>query len=381
MNDLDMVRAVLCEVPEPAPDRLAAGRARLLAETTASIPRRPARRVLLPAALTTAAAAAVAAVLAVALTGGPAAGPAISTGTATGSGSGTATGSGIGSPQSASLVAKVLGTAARVVAARPVTEPSPGQWLYSRSVETATGQSTQTDEEWITFDGKRTAYYNTGPSYYDYKRHRFVKAGQVVVAADPTASKIKPGTGAIAAFDVSITPLTAYNALAALPTSPPALLRAVDAELARAWSGQTYFGVTGTATTKPQREFAWLGLLLWNAYAAAPPPAVAAVYQAIATLPGVSVDQHVTDAAGRSTIGITDDQGRTEILLNPATYQPVGLIVRSPAVKVAKPAPGHSLSSTGPLASPVPMVTRTSGPETSSLAIVQVSEVSAPGQR
>lgn len=377
MNDLDMVRAVLDEVPEPPPARLAAGRARLLAEATTSAPRRPARRLLLPAAFTTAAAAAVAAVLAVALAGGPAGGPATATGTATG----PATGSGTVSPRPASLVAKVLGTAARVVAAKPVTEPRPGQWFYYRSVDSETGQATQTDEEWITFDGMRTAYYNTGPSYYDHKRHRFVRAGQVVVDAGTGAPKVKAGTGALAAFDTNITPLTSYNALAALPSSPQALLRAVDAELARAWSGQNYFGVTGTATTKPQREFAWLGMLLWNAYAAAPPPAVAAVYQAVATIPGVSVDQHVTDAAGRSAIGITDNQGQTEILLNPATYQPIGLIVRSAAVKIDKPAPGHSLSSTGPLASSVPMMTHTVGPETSSVAIVQVSEVSAPGQR
>ncbi|HZR49570.1 MAG TPA: CU044_5270 family protein [Streptosporangiaceae bacterium] len=349
MNDLDMVRAVLDDVPEPAPARLAAGRARLLAAaTTGGGTRRPNRRVLLPAALT-AAAAAVAAILAVALAGAPAAGPVTA----------------LGTPQSASLVAKVLGTAARVVAARPVTEPRPGQWFYYRSVDSATGQSTQTDDEWITFDGSKSAYFGPG--------------GQLTTHIGPVP-RIK-GTDALAAFDTSITPLTSYNALAALPASPRALLAAVDAELARAWSGQDYFGVTGKATTKPQREFAWLGLLLWNAYAAAPPPAVAAVYQAIATIPGVSVDQHVTDAAGRSAIGVTDDQGQTEILLNPATYQPIGLIVRSAGAKLAKPAPGYSLSSTGALASPVPMVTHTYGPQTSSIAIVRVSEVSGPGQR
>lgn len=356
MNDLDMVRAVLDEVPEPAPARLAAGRTRLLAATAApgTGPRRRPRRLLLPAALTTAAAAAVAAVLAVALAGGPAVSP------------GTATGTGTGAPQPADLVAKVLGAAARVVASQPVTEPTPGQWFYYRSVSKQTGQGTQTDEEWITFDGTKSAYFEPG--------------GQLTTHTGPPASKAT-GSNALAAFDGGITPLTAYNAMAALPASPRALLAAVDAELARAWAGQNYFGVTGEATTTPQREFAWLGLLLWNAYAAAPPSAVAAVYQAIATIPGVAVDQHVTDAAGRPALGVTDDQGQTEILLNPATYQPIGLIVRSAGAKVAKPAPGYSMSSTGALASPVPMVTTTYGPQTSSIAIVQVSEVSAAGRR
>jgi DNA-directed RNA polymerase specialized sigma24 family protein len=341
--------------------RLAAGRARLLAATAgpdgarqnARRQLRPTRRWLLPSGLT-AAAAAVAVILAVTLTGAPAA----SHPTATGSHP-TETGTGI------TLVAKVLGTAARVVASEPVTEPSPGQWLYERSVTKSTGQGTQNNDEWITFDGTKSAYDNTGPSYYDPKRHVYVKAGQLIVDTQTGAPAIPPGTGALAAFDISITPLTAYNALAALPSSPQALLTAVDTELARAWAGQNYFGVTGTAKTKPQREFAWLGLLLWNAYAAAPPSALSAVYQAIATIPGVSVDQQVTDADGQSTIGITDDHGQTEILLSPTTYQPIGLIVRSPAVKVKL----------------VGGVTQDSGPQTSSIAIVQVSEVSAPGKR
>jgi hypothetical protein len=263
------------------------------------------------------------------------------------------------------VVAKVLGTAARVVASEPATEPSPGQWLYERSVMKSTGQGTQTGDQWITFDGTKSAYYNTGPSYYDQKRHVYVKAGQLVVDTQTGAPAVPPGTGALAAFDINITPLTAYNALAALPATPHALLTAVDTELARAWAGQNYFGVTGTATTEPQREFAWLGLLLWNAYAAAPPSALASVYQAIAAIPGVSIDQQVTDAAGQSTIGITDDHGQTEILLSPTTYQPIGLITRSPAVKVKL----------------VNGVTKDAGPQTSSIAIVQVSEVGAPGQR
>jgi hypothetical protein len=361
MNELDLVRTVLDEVPEPAPAQLAAGRARLLAATTTAGsggPRRkhrPARlrptqrRLLLPASLTAVAAAALAVILAVTLTGGPA----------------TRHPTGTGITQSASLVAKVLGTAARVVASESATEPSSGQWFYYRSVNKSTGQRTQTTEEWITFDGMKSAYYNTGASYYDQKRHRYVKHGQLIVDTETGAPAIAPGTRALAAFDDNITPLTSYNALAALPENPSALLAAVDAELAKAWAGQKYFGVTGTATTKPQREFAWLGLLLWNAYAAAPPSALSAVYQAIATIPGVSIDEHVTDAAGRPAIGITDDHGQTEILLSPTTYQPVGLITRSPAMQVKL---GNGK-------------TDDFGPQTSSIAIVQVSEIAAPGQR
>jgi hypothetical protein len=379
MNELDLVRTVLDEVPEPPPARLAPGRARLLAAARTAGPDgadpdgarrkarqrarrelRPARR-LLPAGLIAATAAAVAAILAVTLTGAPA----TSHPTATLPIDAGHPSTGHPASTGIALVAKVLGTAARVVASEPATEPAPGQWFCYRTVNRSTGQGAQTDDEWITFDGRKTAYYNTGPSYYDQKRHIYVKAGQLIVDAEADAPAAEPGTGALAAFDGNITPLTSYNALAALPSSPQALLAAVDAELARAWAGQNYFGVTGTATTQPQREFAWLGLLLWNAYAAAPPSALADVYQAIATIPGVSVDQQVTDADGRPAIGITDDHGKTEFLLSPTTYQPVGLITRSPAVKVKL---GNG-------------ATQDNGPQTSSIAIIQVSEVSAPGQR
>jgi len=339
MNDLDLVRTVLDEVPEPAPARLAAGRARLIAAAAEPVARRraswTAKRLLLPASLTAVAAAAMAAVLVAVLAGQPAAG-----------GSPRA---GAGTTQSADLMAKVLAAAARAVASEPVTEPKPGQWIFDRVVEARTGQRAQASDSWITFNGAKSAY---------------------PITEGPLPAGAPPGPGALAAFDHNITPMTAYNALAALPASPAALLAAVDAELAR--TGETFFGVAGWATARPQREFAWLAQLLWNAaFFAAPPSALAAVYRAIATIPGVAVNQRVTDAAGRPTIGITDTlaqaddraftafQGQNEILLNPATYQPVGLIWRYLADNF-KPAGGWL---------------------TDSLAIIQAAEVSGPGQR
>ena len=76
-------------------------------------------------------------------------------------------------------------------------------------------------------------------------------------------------------------------------------------------------------------------------------------------------DPPTLDEAIFAAIGITDDHGKTEFLLSPTTYQPVGLITRSPAVKVKL---GNG-------------ATQDNGPQTSSIAIIQVSEVSAPGQR
>jgi len=100
----------------------------------------------------------------------------------------------------------------------------------------------------------------------------------------------------------------------------------------------------------PQRDFAWLGALLWN-------------------------------AAGRPAIGVTADHGRIEILLSPVSFQPTGLIERNPATLVIKPSPGASLSSQSALASPVPQVTETIAPQTTSIAVIQTAEVSQPGEK
>jgi len=257
-------------------------------------------------------------------------------------------------PAAASLAARVLATAARAVAAEPATEPGPHQWIYYRTVSAENGKITGHDDEWITFDGIGTAYYG--------------EPGQLVTHQVPGGSypAIRPGTSPLAAFDDLAVPRTAYNALATLPASPAALLAAVDRELTA--TGQTNFGVTGQATTTSQKEFAWLGSLLWNAYAAAPPSGLAAVYQAIATIPGVTVNQDRTDADGRPAIGISRDGGATEILLSPRTYQPVGINVTGHAAAAAV----QGTKGTTPAGT---------GTETDSIAYLRIAEVTGPGQK
>jgi hypothetical protein len=344
MNDLDLVNRLLAETPEPSAAQLAPGRARLLA-----------------AAVVLAAAALIPALRPGAAGRTPRQGPVASIG--------------------ARLTAQVLDTAAKTVgSAAAAGEPTPDQWIYARSVDVQTGTPTQYYEGWMTFDGAQTASYmpaglSTKTGHCAGQPHLTQHAACIYLWSQ-TLPATPPGTGALAAFDDNITPQTAYNALAALPTSSSAaLLDAVNAELAKAWAGQDYFGVTGTATTVPQREFAWLGLLLWNAYQAAPPSALAAVYQAIATIPGVAVDQHASDADGRPAIGVTDNGGRFELLLSPHTYQPTGLIQHTPAMKIVKP----RLVSGKP--KPGATVTRTIGPQTTSIAWIQIAQVSTPGRR
>lgn len=287
MNDLDLVRTLRADVPPPAPARLAAGRSRILAATAAR--RRRYWRLALPVGAVTAAAA----VAVVAVLGGTAT-PSHLRPTATPS-----------RPRPAatgrvSLAAQVLTVAARTVAAEPATRPGNRQWIYSRFVQTQTGTATQSDENWIRFDGRQQAYYLNG---------------QLIVLPESS------GNGG---------PLSSYRELAALPAAPSAILaaaRQVVGTTQRQWENWSSGSVVAELAprTTGEAEFDYLAQLLWDAYAAAPPAALAHVYQAMADIPGVTVTRDLTSAVGRAGIGVSANGGVSWLLLDPQTYQVIGL--------------------------------------------------------
>ena len=310
MNDVELVRELRAEIPYPERTRLAPGRSRLL-PAAGQTPRRcfadgGRRRLLLPATAA-AAAAAVAVVAGVAgygLSNGahPAAAPTEP------SAAPTAT-------QQATLAARVLRAASAAAGRAPVTkEPRPGQWIYSKTVRYEYPQGTTSNEQWITFDGSKTAY---------------LQNGQLIVHASPGTPATGTGSGPLAVFNASSTPGTAYDALASLPTDPHALLAAVGKAADAVGAANLAAGtpVAGhTPKTRSQLEFDYLALLLWNAAAGvgAPPRAEAAAYRAMATLPGVTVQQGATDAAGAPAIGVSAD-GYDQLLLDPRSCQVIGL--------------------------------------------------------
>jgi hypothetical protein len=49
------------------------------------------------------------------------------------------------------------------------------------------------------------------------------------------------------------------------------------------------------------------------------------VFRAMAAIPGVTVEQNITDAAGAPAIGISGDGGYDQLLLDPVSYQVIGL--------------------------------------------------------
>ena len=110
--------------------------------------------------------------------------------------------------------------------------------------------------------------------------------------------------------------------------------------------------------------FDYLAQLLWDAYAAAPPAALAHVYQAMADIPGVTVARGLTNAVGRAGIGVSANGGASWLLLDPHTYQVIGLnekAISSRSVMVK----GAPITFSG----------------TISMAWAEVAIVSGPGER
>jgi hypothetical protein len=330
MNDLDLVRTMRAAVPRPTQDRLAAGRDRILA--AASRPHRyrrlplPARRPEVPVRRLALAVGAVTAAAAVAV-----ASVAVLGGTATPSRPRPAPGG------HASLAARILTVAAKAVAAAPAARPGDRQWVYSKFVQTETGQPTQSDESRTRFDGLEQAY---------------ILNGKLIVHHEPS------GSGG---------PLDNYRTLAALPASPSAILaaaRQVVGTTPRQWetwsAGSVVAGLAPRTTG--QAEFDYLAYLLWQSVAAAPPAALAHVYRAMAAIPGVTVTRGLRNAVGRTGIGVTAN-GQSWLLLDPQTYRVIGVKERTFGTKSKAKAPPVTFTGT------------------TSIAWVDVAIVDAPGQR
>jgi hypothetical protein len=310
MNDLDLVRELRADVSSPAWARLAPGRGRLLASISRPSRSRKLRRAILPVGA--AAAAAVAIVVASGVVSGPA----------------TRSTAPRAPAARLTLTAQLLGTAAATVAKQPTVRPGPHRWFYTKFVQYEYGQPLQSGGSWETFDGRQTAYF---------------QSGQLIVHTGPLITG--GGRTALDKYNANATPLTAYDALASLPSSPRALLAVIDQQVAAVGSQNVAAGspVSWYTPTSPGAlEFDYLAQLLWNAAgAAAPPSAEAAVFRAMATIPGVSSQRGITDVAGQPAIGLSASGGKSQLLLDPKTYQVIGARVFSEGQKVAPRAAGR----------------------------------------
>jgi hypothetical protein len=359
MNDLELVRYLRSEVPVPATATLASGRSRLLAAASREQARftgRPAgdnhRAISRRVVKLSATAAAVAVIAGLAGYGiavgvrGPAAPAASNTARAA-------------VPEQAALAARILRAASSAVdKASATSEPSPHQWIYAQTegYDYNTGNLVpgckwvhgptpgQTDEcqQWIRFDGNAIASW---------------QGGRLVVSTNSpdVIKQLKKINKKGAPWTPFTSPEAAYEAMASLPKNPRALLAAVDKVDKAAASNNIEF--TGGSLAGD-----YLMRLLWIAAGGVggPPKAEAAVFQALADLPGITVQQGITDIAGAQAIGVRS--GYKQLLLDPVSYQVIGLREFNPG-----PGPNAGWPKHGGLVV--------------SMAYTQVHEVSGPGIR
>ncbi len=338
MTDLDLVRDLRADVPSPTRERLAPGRAQLLASISRPSRPRYARRAVLPV---TAAAAASAVAVAV----------------ASGAFSGPATRSAAVRPPAIrlTLTAQLLTTAAATVAEHPAVQPGPHQWFYTKFVAHDYGQSTQSNKNWETFDGRQTAFFQNGQLIVH-------KTLGVFGGGGPTP---------LGEYNANATPQTAYNALASLPSNPKSLLAVIGTQVAKLGPSVAPGSVVSLYAPKgrDELEFDYLAQLLWNSATGEPPAAEAAVFRALAAIPGVSSQQGITDIVGRPAIGLSDNGGETQLLLDPQTYQVIGMRAASTGTDPVRTFAGKGRK--------VPWPAK--GTIIESMAWAQVAMVSGPG--
>jgi hypothetical protein len=329
MNDLDVVRALRADAPNPSGDRLAEGRARLStamaasalgrrtervhhAQRTPLVPRGPRAVAGVITAVGVAAAVALATVVLLPAGGGrvvPVARPVIPRDQSIAS----AASAGPTGPAARLLsVTAVLNDAAAAAARRPATLPGPHQWIYDKGVK-AGPVSRFTREGWITFDGARTAD---------------IESGRLVVLP------YGPGQDGVSAA----TPQGAASFLRSLPAKPKALL-AVIYRKAEA-TPRDEWAAPGDLDTE---AFSILMTYLYNAPVGVPSSVQADVFRAVAWIPGVDVTK-ARDALGRPALALSAAGLNGYFLLDPRSYALIGLRDGTAAVtRIAArlvPAPG-----------------------------------------
>ncbi|MGX2997041.1 CU044_5270 family protein [Streptomyces sp. JNUCC 64] len=283
MDEMTTVRAFRADAPTPARADLVAGRDRLLDETTGTA--RRGRRLGGWAAVTASTAAVVAVALTLTqLTGNP-------------SGDGNPPG---GGELRLDNAAAVLEAAATAIEGTRRPEPRPDQWVYTKDSHGAghlTIGSSIASTKWIRYDGAKVAFVSP-------------------FKGEMTIRKMK-------LKDDERTPQEWYALLDSLPQDPEALLRTLRAKSIIHPKGKT----------QAERDFTEIRVLLGNS-AAMPVDVHAALYRALARIPGVrTADRLVKDALGRKAIAVTfirpktgdlNDRKRHEVLLDPKSYEPLG---------------------------------------------------------
>ncbi|MFC4117027.1 CU044_5270 family protein [Nonomuraea zeae] len=191
----------------------------------------------------------------------------------------------------------VLGRAAEVAGDRAFTAPRPDQWVYIETRVRGVGKAargevqtprtpleTSVDRAWTRADGKEVALFEDGK-----------------LVRSPTGGGMPP---------------VDYATVAALPTDPDALL---------AWMYANMGGLQDSEEDRHNWAYLLLGSLL--AQNLVPPVQEAAVYGAMAKIPGVTVTPDAVDVDGRPAVAVArveDGWVSHELLLDRSTYTYLG---------------------------------------------------------
>ncbi|MFI6294814.1 CU044_5270 family protein [Nonomuraea sp. NPDC050790] len=284
MDELGSLREWRAEVPEPGAEWVGPERRRLLARMREGR-RAPVRRLLVIGALGAAAAVAVPAFWPQSLTREPAASPAV-----------VRLDSGV-----------VLARAAEVANGRKSpTVPLPTQWHYTKTLDKQPISDTiKTREQWNRYDGMQAAFFDEN--------------GEL---------RVSPEENPLDANDDDLSPMRYDAKLRELPTNPEKLLAKITGD--RHWiRGAHEEGVPRTVEPDDDRAYRVIMLYL-SRYGSMPPRLEAAMFRALALIPGVRIEQGLTDAAGRSGLGVWRDRPggtapyRQYEILDPATYRFLG---------------------------------------------------------
>ncbi|MEU4407532.1 CU044_5270 family protein [Streptosporangium sp. NPDC023963] len=291
MDDLKLLSELRADAPEPDADRLRALRARSLRRRSRFRP-----VLSLPMAVTAAVAVIAAVIVVVNDDERPVVPPSVTV---------------EATPVSAEVMLRKAALTAEK--RRPESTPlRPDQWLYRKSVVTQPADgSTEVQEYWTRYDGTRQA---------------------TRMGSRPMETRtIGPDPG-----DDDLSPRQYAARLAKLPTDPDRLLAHVKGDLH--WRDKPD-EERGLHEHPDARAFRVLSLYLGQEEYM-PPKLEAAIFRALARIPGVRVDLGVRDAVGRSGMGIAyevgspgygtqrDENGqvteRSYVILDSTTYRHLG---------------------------------------------------------
>ena len=210
-----------------------------------------------------------------------------------------------------SLAVRELAYRAAAAASRQPNVPA-GQWVYWREQD-GSGSKARVWDVWTTADGKKAAYLFHGKVHLIDVRS--IKSGAQYIG-QPEVTVIPPPYGGVMFGTLSGTMPVKYADVGKLPGDPQGL---VD-----------YLGHLPLPKLGPPPARAFTVIVELIQTYVMPPRLTAELFRALADIPGVTVDKHAVDIAGRHGVGfafhvIPGDPSKQELVIDPHSYQLMGV--------------------------------------------------------